>query len=85
MLDSNNQSEEIKSKDEKLYPSEQDYENFSYYTHPELVAKMNECEENKKYLQKENNEQRQKIAKQNELITKMEGLELANKLKKSLK
>ena len=28
---------------------------------------------------------RQKIAKQNELITKMEGLELANKLKKSLK
>ena len=46
---------------------------------------MNECEENKKYLQKENNEQRQKIAKQNELITKMEGLELANKLKKSLK
>ena len=39
MLNSNNQSEEIKSKDEKLYPSELDYENFSYYTHPELVAK----------------------------------------------
>ena len=39
MLDSNNQSEEIKSKDEKLYPSELDYENFSYYTHPELVVR----------------------------------------------